>query len=209
MISALNKNSSQNPCFTSVVPVRVFVDGMETFNQKNIRAACRQLSAALAGPTKNDAKKIGIIREFAKFDPDYRLECGYNGYPKINNRKNMQPSDYFRCIADNTHSYLFTGEQAKKLKELGKAVGQEQQACKARKIANSFDLQVAKRNYGFTIANFIRSTKLRLRETFDPLTKIKNGKPVELNIHMSSNGKYAQSNFKMFLDNITFSKAEA
>ena len=75
-------------------------------------------------------------------------------------------------------------------------------------IANSFDLQVAKRNYGFTIANFIRSTKLRIRETFDIITKQKTGKQVELNIHMSSNGKYAQSNFKMFLDNITFSEAK-
>ena len=208
MISAFDKRLNNKASFTSVVPVRVFVDGMETFNQKNIRAACRQLSATLTGPAKNDAKKINIIKEYAKFDPDYKFEYGLNGYPKQWNKKNMQPSDYFRCIADNTRSYLFTGDQANKLKELGKAVGQEQQACKARKIANSFDLQVAKRNYGFTIANFIRSTKLRIRETFDIITKQKTGKQVELNIHMSSNGKYAQSNFKMFLDNITFSEAK-
>lgn len=202
MTSVTNRT---NPSFTSVVPLRVYVDGLETFNQKNIRAACRQLSAVLAGPSKNEQKKINIIKEFAKFDPDYVLQFGFNGYPKIKGtKKNMQPSDYFRCIVDDMKSYLFTGEQAKKLRELGKAVGQEQQTCKARKIQNSFDLQVAKRNYGFTIANYIRSTKLRLREKFDTLTKQKTGKPVELNIHMTSNGKYAQSNFKMFLDKITF-----
>ena len=133
-------------------------------------------------------------------------QYGFQGYPKLKGqKKNMQPSDYFRCIADDMKSYLFTGEQAKKLREVGKSVGQEQQICKARRIQNSFDLQVAKRNYGFTIANYIRSTKLRLRETFDSITKQKVGKPVELNIHMTSNGKYAQSNFKMYIDKITFS----
>lgn len=87
MISAFDKRLNNKPSFTSVVPVRVFVDGMETFNQKNIRAACRQLSAALTGPAKNDAKKINIIKEFAKFDPDYKFEYGLNGYPKQWNKK--------------------------------------------------------------------------------------------------------------------------
>lgn len=204
MISALNNKFNNNPSFTSVVPVRVFIDGMETFNQKNIKSACRQLSTILAGPAKNDIKQLSIIREYAKFDPDYILQYGYKGYPKLNNKKNIQPSDYFRCIADNTRSYLFTGEQAKKLREFGKAIGEEQQACKARKISNSFDLQVAKKNYGFTISNFIKSTKLRLKESFNSITKQKFGKPVELNINMSSNGKYAQTNFKMKIDNINF-----
>lgn len=202
MYSAIN---NKNTSFTSVVPLRVYIDGMETFNQKNIRSACRQLSSTLAGPAGNDSKKINIVKEFSKFDPDYIIQYGLHGYPKLKGqKKNMQPSDYFRCIADDSRSYLFTGEQAKKLRELGKSVGQEQQICKARRIQNSFDLQVAKRNYGFTIANFIRSTKLRLREAFDITTKQKTGKPVELNIHMASNGKYAQSNFKMFLDKISF-----
>ncbi len=203
MYSAIN---NKNTSFTSVVPLRVYIDGMETFNQKNIKSACRQLSTTLAGPVGNDIKKINIIKEFAKFDPDYVIQYGFQGYPKLKGqKKNMQPSDYFRCIADDMKSYLFTGEQAKKLREVGKSVGQEQQICKARRIQNSFDLQVAKRNYGFTIANYIRSTKLRLRETFDSITKQKVGKPVELNIHMTSNGKYAQSNFKMYIDKITFS----
>ncbi len=208
MYSAINNN--RHPSFTSVIPLRVHIDGMETFNQKNIRSACRQLSSILAGPAGDDQKKINIIKEFAKHDPDYSIHYGLKGYPNLKGeKKKMQPSDYFRCIVDKTKSYLFTGDQAKRLRELGKAVGQEQQICKSRKIPNSFDLQVAKRNYGFTIANFIRSTKLRLRETFDNITKQKIGKPMELNIHMTSNGKYAQSNFKMNIDNITFTPANS
>lgn len=207
MISAVNSNVTYRPSFTSVVPIRVFIDGMETFNPKMIKSACRQLTSTLAGPAKKNGKNFDIIREFAKFDPDYKLELGYHGYPKKWNQKTVQPSDYFRCIADNDKSYLFTGLQAEKLKDLGKAVGDEQQACKARKLVTSFDLQVAKKNYGFTIANYLRSTKLRLTEAFDRLTKEKSGSPVELNINMSSNGKYGLTTFKMKLDNINFLKA--
>ena len=205
MRCAANQN---NLSFTSVVPVRVYIDGMETFNQKNIRSACRQLSTVLAGPVKYDAKKINIVKTFAQHDPDYILHFGLNGYPKIkNSTKKMQPSDYFRFIADDLRSYLFTGEQAKKLREAGKAVGLEQQTCKARKIQDSFDLHAAKKRYGFTIENSLRSAKLRLRETYDAITKQRTGKPVDLNIHLTSNGKYGQSSFKMFLDKISFTPA--
>ena len=204
--SAINNNLS----FTSVVPVRVYIDGMETFNQKNIRTSCRQLSSVLAGPAAKDIKKTGIVKEYAKHDPDYILRFGLNGYPKLKgSAKKMQPSDYFRCISDDTKSYLFTGEQANKLREAGKAVGQEQQVCKNRHLTNSFDLHAAKKNYGFLIANYLRSTKLRLRETFDSFTKQRTGKPVDLNIHLTSNGKYAQSNFKIFLDKITFTPSNS
>ena len=59
MISALN-NRSNNPSFTSVVPVRVFIDGLETFNQKNIKTACHQLTSVLVGPAKNNEKNLAI-----------------------------------------------------------------------------------------------------------------------------------------------------
>ena len=77
------------------------------------------------------------------------------------------------------------------------------------RLTNSFDLHAAKKNYGFLIANYLRSTKLRLRETFDSFTKQRTGKPVDLNIHLTSNGKYAQSNFKIFLDKITFTPSNS
>ena len=79
MISAINCSQQNNISFTSVVPVRVFIDGMETFNPKNLKYATHKLTSVLAGPAKNDNKKLKIIREFAKYDPDYNLELGYNG----------------------------------------------------------------------------------------------------------------------------------
>lgn len=205
MISAVS-NTNSNLSFTSVVPVRVFVDGMETFNPKMIKSAARHLTSTLFGPASTNPHQSAIVKEYAKFDPDYVLQNGLFGHPRIKQGQKAQPSDYFRIIADNNASYLFSGEQAKKLKELGKAVGAEQFVCKTRGINSSYDLQVAKRNYGFCISNFIRSTKLRLRENFDCKTKIKSGDLVELNLHFNSNKKYGQNNFKMFLENISFTK---
>lgn len=55
----------------------------------------------------------------------------------------------------------------------------------------------------------MRSIKLRVKETFDPKTKIRSGKPVELHINMSSNKKYGLKTFKMGLNNIEFKQTGA
>ena len=56
--------------------------------------------------------------------------------------------------------------------------------------------------------NYLRSFKLRVTEGFNRETKQKTGSPVALNLHLSSNKKYGQSNFKMTLDDISFSNIE-
>ena len=204
MISAINSAQQNNVSFTSVIPFRVFIDGLETFDPKNLKYAAHKLTSTLAGPAQNDNQKLKLIREFAKFDPDYSLERGFYGYPRRRNKKNIQPSDYFRCIFDGIGNFLFTGAQAEKLNELGKSIGSEKVYCRTRKISNSFDLQAAKHYYSYVIGNYLRSSKLRIKEAFDPKTRIKVGKPVEMHINMVSNGKYGMSNFKMQLDNIEF-----
>ncbi len=212
MLSAINQSKQNNTSFGSVVPLRVYIDGMETFNRQLLKSASHQLTSVLAGPAKNDSKKLKIIREFAKHDPDYNIEYGFHGYPKKKNQKNIRPSDYFRCIFDmfsGGRGFLFTGAQAEKLLELGKSIGSEKAACKSRNLSNSFDLQAAKHHYGFVIGNFIRSLKLRIKESFDINTKIRLGKPVEMHINMVSNKKYGQTGFKMELDSIDFKPVDS
>lgn len=205
MISAVNNN---NPSFTSVAPIRVFIDGMESYSPKLTRSATRQLTSVLAGPVNGDTKKYNIIKKYAQHDPDYDFLQGVKGYPKAWNQKNVQPSDYFRCIIDESGSYLFTGLQAKKLKELGETLGKAQQICKAKKVSTSFDVYNAKRSYGFSIMNFLRSTKLRIKEGFVQETKQKTGEPVSLNLHLTSNQKYGEKSFKITLNDISFSKID-
>lgn len=199
MISATNNS---NVSFKSVVPVRVFIDGMETIDKKNIKSACRQLSNILAGATK----RYDISDTFAKFDPDYKSYFAKTGYPKITSGEKPQPSDFFRCIDGGSQMYIFTGNEAFKLRELGKKIGTNRTESKHRNIQNSFDLHTAKRLYANTIMNFLRSTKLRITEYFDNLTGTRYGRPVTLNINLTSNGKYGLSTFKMNIDSIEFNK---
>lgn len=200
MISAVQPKAE--PSFTSVIPVRVFIDGLETFDEKLIKTSCRQLSTVLAGPT-NKEPNLSLIRKFAHYDKQYNLERGYKGYPKKEHHKKVHPSEFFRCIIDRGRTFLFTGPHAEHLHTLGKAVGNEKQACKERHVQDSFDLLVAKRNYARTIANFINSAKLRIGEISD------NGKkfdPITLFVNMKSNEKYGLSTFKIKLDSIIFEK---
>lgn len=198
MISAINST----PSFTGVVPVRVFVDGLETFDEKLIKTSCRQLSTILAGPNKTEPK-LSLIKKFAQYDKDYDLNKGIHGYPKKETHKSIHPSEFFRCVIDRGRTFLITEPQAGILKALGKAIGEEKEACKMRGIKNSFDLMVAKRNYGRKISDFISSAKLRMTEKSENPNK---WNPVTLLINMKSNEKYGLSTFKMKLDDINFIK---
>lgn len=205
MIS-VSYNNRTNPSFTSIVPVKVFIDGKEAVDPKYVKSACRQLTNILIGPAKGSEYKMDIVREFAKRDVDYSFYYGMNGFPKDHKGK-IVPSNYFRCVCDKIGNFLFTGIHAERLAQLGKSVGAERFTCKNRNIAESFDLQVAKSNYGKTIARFINLDFLRITETFDDLTKQRLGKPVVLNINLTSNGKYGLSTFKTKLDGINFTYA--
>lgn len=196
MISAINST----PSFTGVVPVRVLIDGLETFDEKLIKSSCRQLGTILAGPNKTE-EKLSIIKKFAKYDKDYDLGKGIHGYPK--HHKTIHPSDFFRCIIDRGRTFLVTGPQAEIIKGFGKAVGAEKEACKMRGIKTSFDLVVAQRNYFRKITDFISASRLRMTEKSE---NPKEWNPVTLVIKMKSNEKYGLSTFKMKPDDIEFIK---
>lgn len=201
MLSAIN---NVNPSFTSVMPVRVRIDGKESYSEMFIRPACRKLSAILLGPTNNNEKANNIVKTFAKQDPDYKFNYGLSGHPRKNPLKKSKPSDYFRYICRNLEHYFITGVQAEKLKEYGKKVGNEKYAGKVLNVDNSFDIECARGNYWGSMKNYLKNKALRLTEKFNPVTGEKSGSPVSLVIDMKSNGKYGLSTFKMEIDKISF-----
>lgn len=205
MISAVNNN---NPSFTSVIPVRVILDGTEVYSPKYARPATQQLTRILAGPVKGDPKKLEIVRKFAQHDPDYDYTLGIYGAQRGKSSKKLQPSDFFRCIVDVTGTYLFTGMQANKLKEIGKILGKLQQTCKEQKVSTNFELQCAKRSYSYKIWDYLHTAKVRLTEGFDRNTKQRYGEQVSLCLRLSSNKKYGQSAFKMELEDVSYPKVE-
>lgn len=182
MISVVNNS----PNFTGIVPVRVFIDGHETFDKKVVKSATRQLTSALMKPSENN--KLAAI--FAKFD---------SGYLKSNFNKMKYPSDYFRFIVSEYMDYfLTTGKETKYIRTLRRKIGYEKRNCLDFGVNESRALDNARKKYNNVISQMLSSDELRLKD------KKKHSKPIVLNIGMNSNGKYGFSNFKMKLENISF-----
>lgn len=201
----INRSQNYHINFTSVIPVRVFIDGMETFGEKNIKAAARQLITTIKGPVKYDEKSVIIAGKLAQKDPDFNFSRALNGYISSGKNGKSNPSDFFRLVRDKNNSYyLLTGKQGEHLASLGKTVGKERASAKDHHQASTFDLYVAKRNYERFIRNCINNLKLRITEFYNPDTGQKTGKPVIMDIFMESNKKYGQTNFKMELSDIKF-----
>lgn len=205
MISAIQYNNIPQTTFTSVMPVKVHLDGIETFDVNIIKPACRQLGNILIGPAK-DTKNINIIKYFAHFDRDYNAHYGISGFAKVFNKKKTIPSEHFRYVHDRFGDFFITGPQAKTLNKLGKIIGLRQQECNIRKIPDSQELKIAKENYWDAINNFITNSNIKATEYYSEKDGRRLGNPVTLIINMISNKKYGKSNFKMELENICFEK---
>ena len=204
-------NRSQNSCinFSSAIPIRVFIDGMETFGEKNIKAASRQLLATIKGPVRNNEKSAIIAGKLAQKDPDFDFSKALDGYKSSQKNEKSNPSDFFRVVkGKNNRYFLFTGKQGKHLAALGKMIGKERASANTHNKAESFDLYVAKRNYERYIRDCINNLKLRITEFYNPDTMQKTGKPVVMDILMESNKKYGKTTFKMELADIKFSTTE-
>lgn len=196
MISAVANNQ---PSFKSVVSVKVFYEGMEQTDPDMIRLGFKQLAKTLVGPLKGKTNSQRIAKKFSEHDPDYSIVWGITGYPPLFPDVKTHPSDYFRMIDDIMKTgkmFLVTGPQANRLKELGRKIG----AIKANKLNMSFD--DAKKEYKNYLNKILYDRKLRLREKFDMKTRERQGRPVELYIHLNK----VKNGTKIYVDNIEFSR---
>ncbi len=181
MISAVNNS----PNFTGIVPIRVFVDGHETFDQKVVKSATRQLTSALMKPKENKH----LTDTFAKVDTEYL---------KKDFKLMKYPSDYFRFITSEHYDYfLATGKETDYIKTLGRKIGFEKRNCLEQGVQESRPLEYAKKEYSGVISRMVSSDSLRMKDK-------KSNNPVTLIIDMISNGKYGFSDFKMKLKDIQF-----
>lgn len=196
IISAVGNNQ---PSFKSVVPVKVFYDGVEQADPDMIRIGFRELAKTLAGPVEGKPNSQKVAKKFSEYDPDYSIIWGVKGYPPLYPDTRLNPSDYFRMIDDIIKSgkmFLVTGVHANELKKLGRKIG----AIRANKL--NMSLKVAKKEYKDYLNRILYNRNLRLRETFDLSTRQRNGRPVELYVNL----KKADNSTKIFVDSIEFSR---
>src|SRR5574344_942147 len=190
---SFSNQSKSNQTFTSIIPTRVFIDGKESLNEKNIKAACNKF-ISLATKKYKTGSHDSLMVNLASRDPDLNLYDIFDAMVK--SYKKLPASNFIRLIFENNKTYIATGKQAEKLLELGKAVGANKNVCKDYGRTDSFELSSAQRAYGDYIKSIINNNKIALTEGYNT-QKQRIGRPLSLNILMKSNGRYGHSDFKM------------
>lgn len=196
MISTIG---NYQPSFTSVVPVKVFYEGIEQSHPDMIRLGFNRLAKTLAGPIKGKTNSTAVAKKFSEYDPDYSIIWALEGYPPLYPDVKLKPSDYFRMIDDilkTGNMYLVTGKHANNLKLYGRKIG----AIKAGKFNGS--LKNAQNEYKNYLNQILYDRKLRLRERFDLETRERQGRPVELYVNL----KKVENGSNIYVDSIEFSR---
>lgn len=171
-INQQNQNARKNPNFTSVIPIKVFIDGEKCTDISLIHRAIRALVKIVTKPAGNNTNANTIRQVFLTLDHDASF---FNGVVRpIRN-------GLYRDI-----SYLFTGQHATRLDELGKLIGR----AKA-KGNDPRDIQV---NYFNEIKQLI-NPQLTERIQYQ-------GKKIGLYIFTRSEGTPNKKGFKLMLDKI-------
>ena len=202
--SISNVNPQQNktklqaaPSFTSVLPVKVSIDGHPSADVKNIRRVLKQLSNILFAP-KNDREKL-MRRVFAEHDRSFSLIESSDD--KGNVLRNYVPKN-------SDISYLFTGAQAQALDELGRKIGPARaKGLRICKNPKTFEAQSRAHQYFDKIMQLIYSNgTAHMSETITPKTRVYQGRNLGLQIEAKSQGKFDKKGFKVIIDRIIFRK---
>lgn len=194
-ISAVDKTK-----FTSVVPMRVYINGKPSADAANIRRATRLLTKVLKGPSGDNEHARHIVKTYAKYDKDYDYRSGCLGY-------NSPTGSLFRNYIDRTQAYFLTGKQAMEIEALGRKIGPAKSDGLYRLgSTKTFESKSRINDYYDRIKYFIQNPVLRIRENISPTTNAYEGKPLTLNIYTVSDGNYGKKGFQLLLDDIDFSK---
>ncbi len=178
--------------FTSVIPVRVFYDGLEATGKTNIMRGCQKAINVMCGPIKQNPEFDTALRYLHYFDKDYSYYRAINGFDKTGN---------ITCSVMCNKGYIFTGNEANALKNNGKEIGSQKRICNDLGIVSSYEHKNAKLSYRGLVKRFISQKSRHLNTKIEENGKIVN-KPVVMEIHMSEPKK---NKFK--LDKILFTKA--
>jgi len=187
-------NKANNVNFTSAVPLKVFINGLPSTDVANIRKAVVATSKILTSPANADQKSLSIIRKFIKSDRDFSYTDG-----------GVKSGVLIRNIISQGQAYLFTGEHAKILNELGKKIGPaKSQGLAQFNTTKTFESSTLTKNYFDKIREFLSYPLIRVKESINPKTRMYEGDLLELNILAKTEGKAGKNGFKLVIDDISF-----
>ena len=178
----------QGVSFTSVIPVKVIANGIETIDEETVRKGCNAVIREISGPIRTSENPI--IRPAAAMlstmDPHYNYFLAYsNGYKSLN--KNSTNSDYFKTIIGKAgHGYIVTGPRVLDIDAAGYEIGKAKKECKELKIETSDRLKNAYWEYQATIKRIGSDGNERIREIFDRRTCKKYGNKQQMEVYITT-----------------------
>ncbi|HNW25787.1 MAG TPA: hypothetical protein PKI94_03255 [Candidatus Gastranaerophilaceae bacterium] len=192
----VNSVQRNNPNFTSVIPVKVYIDGLPSVDRKNIQKAIKALSNILVHGSKGKEQSKNIIKIFINAVKDFKFLPGVE-----------EPG---RCLRNyifkkEVDAYLFTGSEAWNIDALARKIGPaKSKGLDAYGTSKTFEASARGNSYFDKILEYIKNPKLRLKEVKETGNGPMIGDPMRLNVFMTSSGEYGKSNFKLNLENIGF-----
>jgi len=191
----INSVQNNNVNFTSIIPFKVMIDGKRCFEPKTMHTACNKLRHILVENPQQDRKKAQIINTFWYNDKDFCVGKVRNGTYK------QAPGEFIKYHYSYDKfgggPYIITGPQAAKLHEKGKNIGiSKSESLEKLNTTDTFEVLESRQIYKNVINNMLRKRNNKLQD--------EHGNPLELVIHMISNGKYGKSTCKFGIDDIEF-----
>lgn len=188
-----NYNNQNNVNFTSVVPLKVFIDGAPSADPKHIKRVVVALQKLLTSKA-TDTRAIAIKKTFRDIDRDFRFPIG----------------DYVSgtLIRNSVHrgtSYLFTGPHAEELDKLGRKIGPAKaEGVKCCGTTKTFEVKKLINEYFKKMSEFVSNSRLRIRESINPNNRMYVGDEVKLSIYAKSNGKFGTDGLRVNIEGISF-----
>ncbi len=192
----VNPVQRNNPNFTSVIPVKVFIDGAPAVDRPNIQKAIKALSNILVHGSNGKEQSKNIIKIFINAVKDFKF------LPRVE-----EPG---RCLRNyiskkDVDAYLFTGSEAWNIDAIARKIGPaKSKGLNAYGTTKTFEAKARGNSYVNKMLEYIKNPKLRLREVKETGNGTMIGEPLRLNIFMTSRGEYEKSNFELNLENIGF-----
>lgn len=199
-VNSVRQNQAQKVNFTSVIPTKVFIDGLPSADPENLKRAVVATTKILTKPYKGNEKFKQIILNFSRVVRDFKY--------------NSEGAKSGEVLRNNINEYggvfLFSGAQAQKLHKPAKLIGPEKTSgLISHGTVKTFEVHALGTQYGKSINSFINDFKLRLTETIfgrGVSGKVTKGDPLEMHIHAKSIGTFGKRGFKLDIDRISFEK---
>lgn len=194
-VNSVRQNQPRSINFTSVMPVKVLVEGRPVVDKKNIGMVINQLSKIVTSSHKNDPRLKKIVYEFTGAVKDF-VCSGFKYRGEVIRHH----------IDDFGGVFIITGEEASNIELKAKLIGPaKSKGLNTLGTTKTFEVKALIQQYFNFLGKIISDPTSRLyRPERDASGKMIKRIPLELIIQASPKGKYRTTNFRLNVDNISF-----